>query len=168
VFFDKGGCARCHRGPRLTDWEYHNLAVPQIGPGFGTGAAETPVSDKGRFEVTRNEADLHAFRTPSLWEVRATAPYFHNGVFQSLERTIRHHLDAAGSAQSFRCASDAPLVSPGVQVACRDSQSAPGLYVDMTTRLAAEMKAPITLTDEDIADLVTFLDQLANGGNGAP
>jgi len=168
LFFDKAGCARCHSGPRLTDWKFHNLAVPQIGPGFGTGANETPKSDKGRYEVTRQDADLYAFVTPSLWEVRATAPYFHNGVYDSLEKTVRHHLDATTYAQSFRCGSDAPLVQPGIQVACRDSLGAAAFYADMTKRVAEEMKTPIALSDSEVADLVAFLNQLANGSNNTP
>lgn len=67
VFFDKGRCAQCHNGPKLTDSKFHNLAVPQLGPGFGSGANETPRADKGRYEVTRQDADLYAFLTPSQW-----------------------------------------------------------------------------------------------------
>lgn len=166
LFFDKAGCAQCHGGPKLTDWKFHNLAVPQIGPGFGSGAAQTPRSDKGRYEVTHQDADLYAFLTPSLWEVRATAPYFHNGVYAGMEQAIRHHLDAAGSAQAFRCAGGAPPLQDGVKVDCVDSQSAPALYADMASRLAPELVAAPTLSDAEIADLVTFMKALTDGRNG--
>ncbi|MGE0801105.1 MAG: cytochrome-c peroxidase [Lautropia sp.] len=166
VFFDKGRCAQCHNGPKLTDSRFHNLAVPQIGPGFGSGAGETPRSDKGRYEVTQRDADLYAFLTLSLWEVRATAPYFHNGVYDSLETTIRHHLDAAGHAQAFRCAGDAPPLQTGVRVECRDSQNAPALYAAMVNRLAPELKALPALSDAEIADLIAFLKKVTNGNNG--
>ena len=166
VFFDKGRCAQCHNGPKLTDSKFHNLAVPQIGPGFGSGAGETPRSDKGRYEVTRRDADLYAFLTPSLWEVRATAPYFHNGVYDSLEKTIRHHLDAAGQARAFRCGSDAPPLQAGVQVECRDSQNAPALYAAMVDRLAPQLKNLPALSDAEIADLIAFLKKVTNGNNG--
>jgi cytochrome c peroxidase len=140
--------------------------VPQIGPGFGSGAAGTPRADKGRYEVTRQDADLYAFLTPSLWEVRATAPYFHNGVYDSLEQTVRHHLDAAGHAQAFRCDSDAPLLQAGVRVECRDSQNAPALYATMVQRLAPQLKDPPVLSDAEIADLIVFLKRVTNGNNG--
>ncbi len=166
VFFDKGRCAQCHNGPKLTDSRFHNLAVPQIGPGFGSGASEAQRSDKGRYEVTRQDADLYAFLTPSLWEVRATAPYFHNGVYDSLEKTIRHHLDAAGHALAFRCDSDAPLLQAGVRVECRDSQNAPALYTAMVNRLAPQLKTPPALSDAEIADLIAFLKKVTNGNNG--
>jgi cytochrome c peroxidase len=166
LFFDKAGCAQCHKGPRLTDWKFHNLAVPQIGPGFGSGASETPRSDKGRYEVTHQDADLYAFLTPSLWEVRATAPYFHNGVYTSLEKAIRHHLDAAGYTRAFRCADDAPPLQDGIKVECRDSQNAPTLYTDMMNRLAPELKAVPALSDAEIADLIAFMKVLTDGNNG--
>lgn len=166
LFFDKARCSQCHSGPKLTDSKFHNLAVPQIGPGFGSGTNETPRTDKGRHEVTGHDADLYAFLTPSLWEVRATAPYFHNGVYDSLEKTIRHHLDAAGYAQAFRCASDAPLLQTGVRVECRDSQNAPGLYAAMLNRLAPELKNLPTLSDAEIADLIAFLKKVTDGNNG--
>jgi cytochrome c peroxidase len=166
LFFDKARCAQCHRGPKLSDAKFYNLAVPQIGPGFGSGAGETPRADKGRYEVTRQDADLYAFLTPSLWEVRATAPYFHNGVYDSLEKTIRHHLDAAGQAQAFRCAGDAPPLQTGVRVECRDSQSAPALYAAMTSRLTPELKTLPALSDAEIADLIAFLKKVTDGNNG--
>ncbi len=166
LFFDKARCAQCHGGPRLSDARFHNLAVPQIGPGFGSGAGETPRSDKGRYEVTRQDADRYAFLTPSLWEVRATAPYFHNGVYDSLDQTIRHHLDAAGQAQAFRCASDAPPLQTGVKVECRDSQNAPALYAAMLSRLAPALKTLPALSDAEIADLIAFLRTLTDGNNG--
>jgi cytochrome c peroxidase len=164
LFFDKARCFQCHSGPKLTDSKFHNLAVPQIGPGFGSGAASAPLADKGRYEVTKRSADLYAFLTPSLWEVRSTAPYFHNGVYGTLEKTVRHHLDAAAGALAFRCA-DAPALQTGVNVACRDSQDAPALYTDMVSRLAPELKTLPSLSDSEIADLLTFLDQFADGQN---
>lgn len=166
VFFDKGRCAQCHNGPKLTDSRFHNLAVPQIGPGFGSGAGEVPPSDKGRHEVTRQTADLYAFLTPSLWEVRTTAPYFHNGVYDSLEKAVRHHLDAAGHARAFRCGSDAPLLQAGVRVACRDSQNAPALYAAMVGQLAPALASPPSLSDAEVADLLAFLKKVTNSNNG--
>ncbi|MEJ1960067.1 MAG: cytochrome c peroxidase [Gammaproteobacteria bacterium] len=159
LFFGKARCAVCHNGPLLTDGEFHNLAVPQLGPGFASGASETPPRDKGRYEVSGDEADLYAFLTPSLWEIKATPPYMHNGVYRTLEQAVRHHLDASAAANRFRC-EDAPA-----GVACRDSETSPDLYTDMVHRLASQMSVPIALTEEEISDLLAFLNQLTNGAN---
>lgn len=164
LFFDKAGCHRCHTGPLLSDQKFHNIAAPQIGPGFGSGASATPKQDKGRYEISGNPADLYAFLTPSLWEVKVTAPYLHNGVYSSLEKTIRHHLDATTRSQAFRCASDAPTLG-GTPLACRDNENAPALYADMIARLAPELRTPISLSDSEIADLIAFLNKLTDGAN---
>lgn len=163
LFFDKAGCARCHTGPLLTDQKFHNLAVPQIGPGAGSGRSDTPVRDKGRYEVTHDEADLYAFLTPSLWEVQYTFPYFHNGVYSTLDEVVRHHLDATNAVRNYRCSGT--LTAGGSAVACRDSTSASTLYEDMIARLDDKLRTPIALTDAEITDLIAFLKVLTDGNN---
>lgn len=163
LFFDKAGCYRCHNGPLFSDQKFYNLAVPQVGSGFGSGVGSTPRQDRGRFEITGNDADRYAFITPSLWEVRVTGPYMHNGVYATLERAVRHHLDATAAAQAFRC-TDAPLLG-AVPVPCSDSTGAPALYADLLARLATELQTTVTLTDAEVADLLAFLNQLNNGAN---
>ncbi|MBS0371547.1 MAG: c-type cytochrome [Proteobacteria bacterium] len=165
LFFGKAGCAACHGGPLLSDQKFHNLAVPQIGPGFAAGAAMTPPHDLGRYGVTGSDADKYAFLTPSLWEVKNTWPYFHNGVFATLEEAVRHHLDPAVSAMAFRC-SDA-LRSGGNVLPCQDSTTAPALYADLVARLDPALKSPPRLSDSEFADLIAFLNQLTNGSNNS-
>ena len=88
VFFGKGKCAVCHAGPLFSDFEFHSLAVRQIGPGKNFSS-----DDLGRFHVTEDERDLYKFRTPPLRNVTLSAPYFHDGVAATLEAAIRHHND---------------------------------------------------------------------------
>ena len=45
--------------------------------------------DEGRFEVTKNEADKHFFRVPTLRNIALTGPYFHNGKVSSLTEAIK-------------------------------------------------------------------------------
>ncbi|WP_051379013.1 MULTISPECIES: cytochrome-c peroxidase [Derxia] len=163
LFHGRAGCARCHSGPLFTDQKFHNLAVPQIGPGFGAGARATPAHDAGREGVTGDAADRYAFLTPSLWEVRHTFPYLHNGVYATLDEVIRHHLAPAERALAFRCTGE--LRSGGNVVACRDSTTAAALYADMVARLDPLLAAPPSLSDADIADLIAFLNQLTDGNN---
>lgn len=44
--------------------------------------------DLGRYDVTKRERDKGAFKTPTLRSVAETAPYMHNGVFNSLEEVV--------------------------------------------------------------------------------
>ncbi|MEM9555988.1 MAG: cytochrome c peroxidase [Acidobacteriota bacterium] len=54
---------------------------------------ETPLSLLGRFLVTRDPADLGAFRTPSLRNVSLTAPYMHDGSIDTLWEAVRFYID---------------------------------------------------------------------------
>ena len=37
AFLGAAKCSMCHNGPLLSDGKFHNVAVPQVGPGFGNG-----------------------------------------------------------------------------------------------------------------------------------
>ncbi|MCB0238120.1 MAG: hypothetical protein KDH08_05655, partial [Anaerolineae bacterium] len=78
LFYGDAGCARCHSGNLLTDQEFHNAAVPQLGPGKGR---QNPYIDLGRARETGNPDDRFAFRTPPLRNVALTGPWMHNGAF---------------------------------------------------------------------------------------
>ena len=79
LFRGKARCILCHNGPNFTDNQFHNLGVPQVGP---------MKEDLGRYYVTRQDHDKGAFKTPTLRSIAETAPYMHDGVFQTLEETI--------------------------------------------------------------------------------
>jgi len=97
LFFGDAGCADCHSGPLLSDMEFHNIGVPQIGPGKDPATG----LDEGRFLVTGDRADRFAFRTPPLRNVDLTGPYMHDGAFATLEEVIRHHADPEASLRGF-------------------------------------------------------------------
>ncbi|MBI3781115.1 MAG: cytochrome-c peroxidase [candidate division NC10 bacterium] len=106
LFEGKALCIQCHSGPLLSDESYHNLAVPR-NPEFEDnplrqitlrfqhvtrGVPETLYrnadQDLGLYYTTKQEIDKGKFRTPSLRELKYTAPYMHNGVFGTLEEVI--------------------------------------------------------------------------------
>ena len=64
LFTGSAGCANCHSGVLFTDLEYHNVGVGM--------EAEEP--DTGRLNVTNEEADTGAFKTPTLRDVSRSAP----------------------------------------------------------------------------------------------
>ena len=49
----------------------------------------SPEVDKGRFEVTKDPADLYVFKVPSLRNVEMTPPYFHDGSVATLDGAVR-------------------------------------------------------------------------------
>ena len=47
-----------------------------------------PTPDLGRYNVTKNDRDRGAFKTPTLLDISKSAPYFHNGSVPTLERAV--------------------------------------------------------------------------------
>lgn len=78
LFSGKAQCTNCHSGLLLTDLQYHNI-------GIGSQAKEP---DVGRFKVTQVEKDKGAFKTPTLLDIRKSAPYFHDGSVATLEEAV--------------------------------------------------------------------------------
>ena len=97
LFYGEAGCAACHSGSLLSDRDYHNIGVPQFGP----GRDEDAPLDFGRWHVTGDERDRFAFRTPPLRNVTLTGPWLHNGAYDSLEAVIDHHMDPEASLSEY-------------------------------------------------------------------
>ncbi|WP_411728094.1 hypothetical protein [Methyloglobulus sp.] len=57
-------------------------------------------SELGRFNVTKNLADMGKFKTPTLQNVALTAPYMHDGSMKTLEEVIEHY-DKGGDKNRF-------------------------------------------------------------------
>ena len=79
LFMDVG-CLTCHTGPQVGASMYQLVGAVQPWPNQ---------SDLGRAEVTKLEADRMMFKVPSLKNIAATGPYFHDGSSGSLEEAIR-------------------------------------------------------------------------------
>ena len=101
IFFRQGGCASCHSGPLFSDMQFHAIGVPQVGPGKGHGSSGH--EDIGRADISGDDADLYAFRTPPLRNVAFTGPYMHDGAFATLEAAVAHHMNQIGSLQTYVC-----------------------------------------------------------------
>ena len=76
--FGKANCTTCHAGANFTDEQYHNLGV-------GMDAKDP---DLGRYEITGEEKDRGAFKTPTMRNVVHSAPYMHDGSQQTLEEVV--------------------------------------------------------------------------------
>jgi len=112
VFRGKAQCTACHKlGKRhalFTDEAFHNLGVGfptaaqresvevALAPGVSARVAQSVVQsvsapiqpDDGRFEVTADERDRSAFRTPTLRNVALSAPYMHDGSLATLREVV--------------------------------------------------------------------------------
>lgn len=60
---------------------------------FNNGLDVPPYADAGRGGITGLAADMGKFRAPTLRNIELTAPYMHDGRFQTLEEVIDHYSD---------------------------------------------------------------------------
>lgn len=114
LFRGAAQCATCHSiregDAPLTDNKFHSLSVGLVGlaPTLAKAAtkamnldaeqryrlitSDAQIGALGRFNVTRNPADIGKYRTPSLHNVAVTAPYMHDGSVATLEEAVELEL----------------------------------------------------------------------------
>ena len=127
LFHTQARCMNCHNGPLLTDHQFHNIGLSFYG---------RRNQDLGRFEVTRDLADLGTFRTPSLRNVSQAGPWMHNGLFTDLKGLLRMYNAGMG----------------------RDP--APAEPPDVYAPRKSEHIRPLALSADDIDALLAFLNVL--------
>jgi len=127
LFRTQARCMNCHNGPLLTDHQFHNIGLSFYG---------RRNQDLGRFEVTRDLADLGTFRTPSLRNVSQAGPWMHNGLFTDLKGLLRMYNAGMG----------------------RDP--APAEPPDVYAPRKSEHIRPLALSADDIDALLAFLNVL--------
>ena len=84
VFLDTG-CADCHGGAAFGGTSYEKFGVVSD---YWKETHNREI-DKGRFNVTKNEDDLHVFKVAPLRNVAHTPPYFHDGSVATLPEAVR-------------------------------------------------------------------------------
>jgi cytochrome c peroxidase len=114
LFTGKANCVQCHSGALLSDGQYHALGLPEnpritgeperhitlrrFNRTLGVPNAVNLREDVGRYVVTKERKDWMAFRTPTLRELRYTAPYMHNGTLATLADVVEFYDRGGGSA----------------------------------------------------------------------
>ena len=116
LFVGKAGCRQCHSGPLFTDFEFHNIGLPAHhmvdgqplrDPGRFDGIplvqeselsahgpfSDDPEGDKARRTRSTKRGQEHwgAFKTPSLRNITSTAPYMHQGHFNTLMDVLLYY-----------------------------------------------------------------------------
>ena len=87
------GCNMCHSGPAFNgptnpEGTGFFMKFPMYDNGY-LEAQYNFTKDLGRQEVTKNAADAHMYKVPTLRNIALTAPYFHNGKVKTLEDAVR-------------------------------------------------------------------------------
>jgi cytochrome c peroxidase len=94
MFFDEGKdynlpdaqCFHCHGGVTLTGGKFFNNGLDSVG-------SLDEFKDLGRFKVTGIQSDKGKFRAPTMRNIALSAPYMHDGRFQTLEQVIDQYND---------------------------------------------------------------------------
>lgn len=145
ALFRKIGCERCHVenvGPARE--VYSDFQLHDIGSTGSSGAEYYPPPGDLEYDPRPKYVALTEWKTPPLWGVADTAPYWHDGVAQTLEEAIRLHdvegeesrrkfekLDDAGKRHvldflaTLRAPGKAPEPAPIPEVALAVNQSKP-------------------------------------------
>lgn len=82
--FIETGCVACHNGPGVGGSMFQKFGVVED-YWKETGSKEI---DKGRFDVTHDDADMYVFKVPTLRNVAMTPPYFHDGSVGTLPEAV--------------------------------------------------------------------------------
>jgi cytochrome c peroxidase len=159
VFLAEGRCISCHAIEQnfalFTDHLFHNIGVgindiqpqvPELATAFLKAKAEgadvdvtvltnPDVSHLGRFAVVEDLTTIGAFKTPTLRNVALTAPYMHDGSLATLRDVVVHYNNGGVSKEGDPIN---PFLSGGIR--------------------------PLNLTEEQIDDLVAFMEALTSAG----
>lgn len=140
LFMGKAACATCHFPPTFngsippfyTETESEVLGVtnglsienPQLDEDKGRGINNLFRDDHKHF--------LHAFKTVTLRNIEQTAPYMHNGSFETLEEVLTFYNEGGGA----------------------------GLGIEITNQTLSSEK--LNLTEKEMEDIITFLKTLSD------
>jgi len=93
-------CGHCHNVPLLTTNEYFNNGISNARTFVGH-------ADMGLGGITNVSFDIGKFRAPSLRNIELTAPYMHDGRFQTLEEVVEHYSSGGQGGENV-----SPLIRP--------------------------------------------------------
>jgi cytochrome c peroxidase len=108
IFVGKGSCSSCHSGPNFTNGEFRNNGFTAK-PGRIEGVklvAASRFNLAGRYNddpqklprATPEPTEAGAFKVPTLRHLMLTAPYGHDGRFETLAEVVRHYSEKGSAA----------------------------------------------------------------------
>jgi cytochrome c peroxidase len=103
LFMGKAACGTCHFAPlfngtlptRFKESELEALGVPETDENLEVD------DDFGRYDMFQTIERKYFFKTPSIRNIAQTAPYMHNGVYQTLEQVMNFYNKGGGAGMGF-------------------------------------------------------------------
>ncbi len=118
LFKGKANCISCHSGAMVSDGKFHRLSVPEnpevlknplrtitMLRHYSTSGMPNYMNartDVGAYAITKDPKDIGKFATPSLRELKYTAPYMHNGMFKTLEEVVSFYDQGGGKGSELK------------------------------------------------------------------
>lgn len=84
----KTKCGNCHNTDLFTDHSFRN-----------NGLEET--NDNGRYKASLIDSDKNKFRVPTLRNLTYSAPFMHDGRFQTIDQVLKHYTEGVRSSATL-------------------------------------------------------------------
>ncbi|WP_404814955.1 cytochrome-c peroxidase [Celeribacter naphthalenivorans] len=152
-------CNLCHElkpragmeGETFTNYEYHNIGVPENGAlrdmnGVGRGHPDLGLAQNALVEDAAGLAGK--IKVPTLRNVAVTGPYMHNGVFQDLRTVVLFY-------NTYNTKSEARMINPETGERFGAPEVAENLSME-------ELTTGPALEDREIDALVAFMKTLTD------
>ncbi len=101
LFMGKGKCGSCHFLPLFSGVVpplFEKMESEVLGVPADTDTINAKIdADLGKYNLYKIPHQKHAFKTPSLRNIALTAPYMHNGVYQTLDEVIDFYNKGGGA-----------------------------------------------------------------------
>lgn len=134
LFMGKAKCGSCHFLPLFNGTappKFDHTEAEVLGVALRPDTANAKIdTDLGRYALNKYEQYRYAFKTPTLRNIAKTAPYMHNGAYQTLEQVMDFYNRGGGA---------------GI-----------GIHLDNQT-LSAD---PLKLSQQEIKSIIAFLKTL--------
>ena len=99
LFFEKYDCNSCHQLQQ--PFNGYQFAGEGAFGGFTDIGLDANPQDEGVFRVSGRESDKGKFKIPSLRNVALTAPYMHDGRFETLEDVLDHYSEGINDSENL-------------------------------------------------------------------
>jgi cytochrome c peroxidase len=164
----RGNCARCHPSamrngafPQFTDFGYAAIGAPRnlgIPANADPGYYDLGLCGPLRTDLANKREYCGLFRTPSLRNVAMRRVFFHNGVFQSLDRAVRFYAERDTQPQQWY-----PRAPDGSTLKYDDLPAVYRSNIDTQLPFDRHPGDKPAMSDADIQDIVAFLQTLSDG-----
>ena len=156
IFYGKGTCNACHTGTLMTDQNYYNIGIAPLGSGPSSRVSTGKKLDRGvAHRSLAGPDEAFKFRTPPLRNVELTGPYMHTGAYNTLEAVVRHKNNAYKALWNY----DVRQLRPEFQSELHRERES---YEAVEATLDPLFQSPLGLTEDEIQDLVAFLEALTS------